>query len=368
MSEVKCNKEKGIEGEEFVRKIIMEASANAGKHVRVFNHVILDYDSVYGNRTAELDHIIVTDSKIIIGETKNGFYKELDYEKLPWTHLNGEPTDNPVVQNHYHKQVFCSIFNIQREKVVTAEFLLKHSKCQVKTQYPNDYVLGCDNLFDGICLLISDTNDKNGFSLLCSQLKAIEKKSIGREQEHNDNLTEVREIEEKTRTRDMHYKFKRTDKVACPLCNGNLIFRYKSWKKYKIGNRNKTKNIALGCSNYAITKCNSFIEPTKDGGEGFDNVEVIRIEERMGWTMEEQHQKTNLDEYISLKEENAKLQAMLKTEREKNKSKDDLIFKLKQIKNDLIAGEKEAISRAETAELENKSYKKIIGRIYVKKG
>lgn len=367
MLKKECNIEKGIDGEELVKKVIMKASATMGKHVKVFNHVILDFDSVYGRRTAELDHIIVTDNKIIIGETKNGFYKGTEYEKLPWTHLDGSQTDNPVVQNHYHKKIFCSLFNIQREKVVTVEFLLKYSKCKVRTQYANDYVLGIDNLFNGICLLISDDSGKSNFKQLCNQLKEIEKKSIGREQEHINNLIEIREIEEKTRTRDNHYKFKRTDVVLCPRCGANLVFRYKKWKKYKIGNKKKTKNIALGCSNFAITKCNSFIEPLKDGGGGFDNIQPIRIEDRMGWTMEEQHKKTILDEYISLKKENAELVTMLNAEKEKNKCNDDQIDNLNKINNHLIVDKKNAINRAEMAEFENRRYKKLIGKIYIKK-
>ena len=50
---------KGQEGEEFVIREVEKVANYLGKTVRCFNHVILDFDSVYGSRTAELDHIII---------------------------------------------------------------------------------------------------------------------------------------------------------------------------------------------------------------------------------------------------------------------------------------------------------------------
>lgn len=367
MAEAQSNIEKGAQGEAYVRDVIEKASKFVGKTVRVFNHVILDFYSVYGKRTAEIDHIIVLDDKIIIGETKAANYVRTDYREVPWTLLTGDTTDNPVVQNHYHKQVFCSCFNIPREQVVTIEFLLEYSKCSLRSHYSNDYVLGKDNLLEGLCLLFSEDKEKLNFDELCKQLEKIEANSVWRDAEHKENLEEIREIEEKTRTRDKHYRFKRTDIVNCPLCDGFLEFRYKPWVKKEVGNKKNTWNIALGCSNYPKTGCNAFIKPKKDGGQGFDNVEEIHIEDRMGWTMEERHVGTILDEYINLRKENERLKSSLQEERSKNQAKDKLILDLQKNNSYLRSDVDKANIRAHEAEKECKSFQRLLGKLYVKK-
>ena len=361
------NIEKGIQGEAYVRDVIEKASELLGKLIRVYNHVILDFPSVYGKRTAEIDHIIVTDDRIIIGETKAANYVQTDYSEETWTLLNGVTTDNPIEQNHFHKQIFCSCFDIPREQVVTVEFLLEYSERSVRSHYPNDYVLGKDNLLEGICLLLSEGKEKLDFDELCKQLEKIEAKSAWRDAEHKENLEEIREIEEKTRTRDNHYRFKRTDTVKCPLCDGFLFFRYKPWVKKKLGNKKNTWNIALGCSNYSKTGCDKFIEPKKDGGQGFDDVEEIHIEDRMGWTMEERHVGTILDEYINLRKENERLKNNLQAERSKNQAKDNQILDLRETNKRLESNVAKSINRAEEAEQECKRFKRFFGQVYIKK-
>jgi len=366
MAEAQSNIEKGTQGEAYVRDVIEKASKFVGKTIRVFNHVILDFYSVYGKRTAEIDHIIVLDDKIIIGETKAANYVRTDYGEVPWMLLNGDTTDNPIVQNHYHKQVFCSCFDIPREQVVTVEFLLEYSKCSLRSHYPNDYVLGKDNLLEGLCLLFSEDKGKQNFDELCKQLEKIETKSVWRDAEHKENLEEIREIEEKTRTRDKHYRFKRTDIVNCPLCDGFLEFRYKTWVKKELGNKKNTWNIALGCSNYPKTGCNIFIKPKKDGGQGFDDVKEIHIEERMGWTMEERHAGAILDEYMNLRKENERLKDSLYAERSKNQDKDKQYFDLREANKRLESEVAKAINRAEEAEHEYKRFKRLFGQVYIK--
>ena len=56
---------KGQEGEAFVIREVGKVANYLGKTIRCFNHVILDFDSVYGSRTAELDHIIICGDKIL---------------------------------------------------------------------------------------------------------------------------------------------------------------------------------------------------------------------------------------------------------------------------------------------------------------
>lgn len=56
---VEKNMIKGQEGEEFIIREVGKVAKYLGKIVRCFNHVILDFDSVCGSRTAELDYIII---------------------------------------------------------------------------------------------------------------------------------------------------------------------------------------------------------------------------------------------------------------------------------------------------------------------
>ena len=356
MAEMQSNIEKGIQGEAYVTDVIKKASKFVGKTVRVFNHIILDFYSVYGKRTAEIDHIIVLDDKIIIGETKAANYIRTDYREIPWILLNNDTTDNPVVQNHYHKQVFCACFNIPREQVITIEFLLNYSQCSLRSDYPNDYILGKDNLLNGLSLLFSEGKEKLNFDELCKKLEKIEADSVGRDTEHRKNLEEIRKIEEKTRTRDKHYRFKRTDIVNCPLCDGFLEFRYKPWVKKELGNKNNTWNIALGCSNYPRTGCNAFIKPKEDRGQGFDDVKEIHIEERMKWIMEERHVGTILDEYMNLKKENEKLKVNLQMERSKSQDKDKQVLDLKKTNSYLQNNIIKARKCAQEAENECKNF------------
>ena len=226
---------------------------------------------------------------------------------------------------------------------------------------------GKDNVQDGIGMLMIDDKDNFEFKHLCEQLEKVESMSKGREDEHIQNINEIREIEEKTRTRDKHYKFKRTDMVRCPACEGNLVFRYKHWVKYEIGNKKRTKNIALGCSNYASKQCNTFIKPTRDGGSGFDNIVAISIEERMEWTMDEQHVDTFWDKYNSLKVYNEEILDRLIKEKQNSSCKEKKIFELQKENEDLRKSIKSANERAKNAEIENKKYKRIFRKIYIKK-
>lgn len=220
-------------------------------------------------------------------------------------------------------------------------------------------MLGHDNLFDALCLLLADSKEADLYDELCKELEIIESSSIGREEEHKENIDEVSEIEEKTRTRDKHYRFKRTDIVKCPNCDDNLVFRYKFWVKKELGNKKNTKKIALGCSNFPITGCNVFIKPRKDAGIGFDDIKEIHIEERMGWTMEERHVDSILDNYYELEREVVALKKLLNVESEEVYKRDSQI--------DTMNNEMQNL-RTEIREHERRIQKDEDGNLVLKKG
>ena len=87
----------------------------------------------------------------------------------------------------------------------------------------------------------------------------------------------------------------------------------------------------------------------------------------MGWTMEERHVGTILDEYINLRKENERLKSSLQEERSKNQAKDKLILDLQKNNSYLRSDVDKANIRAHEAEKECKSFQRLLGKLYVKK-
>lgn len=359
--------EKGILGEKYVSQKIKETIKYLGKDIKLFGPIILKYYSIYGEMTCEIDHIIVLGNKVILGETKNGYYENIDYETECWKLLYGNDiTDNPVIQNHYHKEVFCSMLGIDLQNVVTVEFLLNYENCKIRTQYPNDYVLGKDNIFDYLLLLLNDYSDdlENDNSELCEKLQVYQFAYGKMKDNHIKRLTEVKRIEEKTRTRDGNYRFKRTDIAICPKCNSFLYLN----GEHEIVNVRTSFQIKVKCK-----KCDYFVPPYKDDDKGvpsgFFQIKSMHLAEYKRWEMEE-HINTAIDVYEQMKEENVMLkEAVERLKREKQNERTEFENKLNSI--DEMYRLKERELRTVTNELkkvkdENESYSRIVGPFYIK--
>lgn len=359
--------DKGILGEKYVSQKIKEAIKYWGKDIKLFGPIILKYYSIYGEMTCEIDHIIVLGNKVILGETKNGYYENIDYEAECWKLLYGNDiTDNPVIQNHYHKEVFCSMLGIELQKVITVEFLLNYENCKIRTQYPNDYVLGKDNIYDYLLLLFSDYSDstENDNSELCKKLQVYQSAYGKMKDNHIKRLNEVKKIEEKTRTRDGNYRFRRTDIAKCPKCSGFLYLN----GEHKTVNVRKSFQIEVKCK-----KCDYFVPPYKDDDKGvqsgFFQVKSMHLAEYKRWEMEE-HINTSIDIYEQMKEENATLkEAVERLKREKQNERTEFENKLNSL--DEMYRLKERELRTVTSELkkvkdENESYSHIVGPLYIK--
>ncbi|WP_308609560.1 hypothetical protein [uncultured Eubacterium sp.] len=94
---------------------------------------------------------------------------------------------------------------------------------------------------------------------------------------------------------------------------------------------------------------------------------AISIEERMEWTMDEQHVDTFWDKYNSLKVYNEEILDRLIKEKQNSSCKEKKIFELQKENEDLRKSIKSANERAKNAEIENKKYKRIFRKIYIKK-
>jgi len=74
-----------------------------------------------------------------------------------------------------------------------------------------------------------------------------------------EKIEKVKRIEEKTRTRDGNYRFKRTDIARCPNCNSFLYLNGEN----KIVHVRKSFQIEVKCK-----RCNFFVPPFKDDDKG----------------------------------------------------------------------------------------------------
>ncbi|OYP59669.1 hypothetical protein CG709_00355, partial [Lachnotalea glycerini] len=102
------NIEKGIVGEQEVINIIKKAIKLNQIQARIYNNVILEFPSMYGDNgylTTELDHIIVTDYFVYIIETKNEHYMKCSYKDEQWKLMSNEEVSNPLIQNRLHKNI-----------------------------------------------------------------------------------------------------------------------------------------------------------------------------------------------------------------------------------------------------------------------
>lgn len=124
----------GEKGELFVYSIVEKVLKRMDYRYGIARNSILPFDSVYGEKgyiTAEFDIIVFTPFFVFLFEIKNEFYNNYDYQEPLWKLANNQMVSNPITQNHTHKQVFCSEFNIPREKVITVEILLKNGKLEM---------------------------------------------------------------------------------------------------------------------------------------------------------------------------------------------------------------------------------------------
>lgn len=361
------NIEKGELGEKHVYSAIIEAAKISNTDVRVYNNVILEFPSMYGRLgmlTTEIDHVVITPCFIVLIETKNDYYKINNYEDYNWQLLNDTETSNPIMQNQLHKSIFCSVFDVLREKVLTVECLLKCNNCRTKTQFPNDFVLGSDNIRDGFVLLLATKGSELERDSLCNKLKDIELSSNSKREAHIENIKNAEKIERWTRTHEGHYNFKRTDIAICPACGGRLFFRGYLGVDYSRGNTRKSQQYLIGCSNYRITGCSYHKNYKKEKGVGFDEVHSITLQERMGWNQMEVEQKTILDKYYEQKIEleerekviiklNNRVNELTRTIDEKNKYISSLSDQVKKNEEKVICFQEQ--------------FKQICGPLYIKK-
>lgn len=364
------NIEKGKVGEGKVVEAIYKASKMADVKLKLFNNLILEFPSMFGEdgtMTTEIDHIAIVGKYIFIIETKMDKYMPYDYSENRWTLFNGTTTSNPIIQNRLHKNVFSSVFGIDRSVIFTVECLLNYQNCRIKTQYPNDYVLGNDNLIDGLALLFkTDTTDFD-YNDLFERLTLLERESGLNRKKHENFLATANKFWKWARSHEGHYNFKETDVALC-TCGGMLVIKGGKWPDYKRGNKRASWQQMIGCTNYKKdgTGCNVKFYYDTQLGRGFDKVVTTSIEERMGWEEMEASQTTLLDRYLNQEQIIKEKQEQMNLLKRRVEEQQRVIEKLKEENSVQKSRVDKVMSEQNCMKKELEKYLHLIGPLYRK--
>lgn len=305
-------RDKGKNGELIVYQEIISVLDKLGLEKRIIQNARFPFDSVYGEHgyiTAEIDVVVFTPYLIFLFEVKNEKYEEYDYKEPLWRLVGGEPVSNPIVQNHTHKEVFCSELKVPRERVVTVEVLLENGYVSnAISVYPNDYVFSINDMKNKLVYLLA-TTCRNVFEVeqFYRQFAELVAQNNISEEEHIKHLKRTEKIETRIRNVIGYVNLHRTDVVYCTNCrDGKLCFKEKNYLSTSKSFR-ESKHYFLGCSNYGNNgeKCSSgliYVDANKDSSS-FKEIKPESISHRNNWE-NEKVTKTMLDEMESLKETN----------------------------------------------------------------
>lgn len=366
------NEEKGNYGEQIAQEMITNAAKNIDGDIRVYNNIILEFPSVFGNSpegmfTTEIDHIIVTPYLVVLVETKNEEIAVGGYLEDTWILKNGEEVSNPINQNQMHKKVFCNTLGVDSNRVFTIELLLGQSVANCSSQNTNDYIMSDEDFERNLTLLLSTKYKKIMDVCLNEKLKQMEKQSEYKRNVHINNINKAKDISEWIRTHENAYVFSFLDTVKCPKCGSYMLFRKAKYVDYSRNNTRRSKQYMIGCLNYAITGCDGRVYYSKKKGEGFQKVNRISFEERSGWSEQEKTTNNILEDYWFVKRENAAIKNRLNDLADEIEGQESEIGEYKK-KTHLLSQEKQSVEK-EKIELKKElnKYKRLFGNIYIRR-
>ena len=190
--------------------------------------IINDYMIRIGNKTYQIDHIVVSLYGIFVIETKqyNGYLTGNDYDKT-WIQYSGKKKyyiNNPIHQNYGHIQALKKALELSDNNFISIVCISSRAKVKVKS---NKVVL-IGNLI---------TNIKSYHEKILLNYEEIYNKII------SFNITSRQERREHVKNIKKYVKQKRIDNInKCPKCGSHLIERESKYGKF------------LGCSNYPRCK------------------------------------------------------------------------------------------------------------------
>lgn len=230
--------QKGNDGEFLVARKL--TSLNEGKY-KVLNDILLQIDN---DKTAQIDHIVVSTYGIFVIETKNwnGFITG-GRDSYFWSKRNSgnniEIMKNPIKQNERHIEALKQIFskyniNINKELFYSLIVFVQGQKPKID-DLNNCSVIPLNDLVKKIHSYNKEILEESQIKELIELIQQENVEDIQTRLEHNERAKKV--------LQDKQDKIK---EHICPLCNGELT--------YKNGLHGKF----YGCSNYP--KCHFSIE------------------------------------------------------------------------------------------------------------
>ena len=304
MTDANYNKIAGEKGEKLVFDVVRQTMNELGYGKRIYTNCFLQYNSVFGEMTTEIDIVTFTPNRIYIIEVKNARFSNSDYLKPQWKLANSkdEKSDlccNPLLQNHNHKLILCEALRIPLEIVTTIEVLLINGKDHSRASpYPNDYVLDQEELHNDLrYILVSQERSVIDLDQVHEHfLKRIDKVKDAKDS-HEEKLHYVDNIRNHLILNN-HHLFKRTDHVICPFCR-------KEFLRFDSTHKNKEPDDGNGCAHESLilncNKCGRFLNYGNPNDlQMIRHLKALSIEKRNNWTMEERKMKTVMDEVNQL--------------------------------------------------------------------
>ena len=190
--------------------------------------IINDYMIRIGNKTYQIDHIVVSLYGIFVIETKqyNGYLTGNDYDKT-WIQYSGKKKyyiNNPIHQNYGHIQALKKALELSDNKFISIVCISSRAKVKVKS----NKVILIGNLI---------TNIKSYHEKILLNYEEIYNKII------SFNITSRQERREHVKNMKKYVKRKHIDNInKCPKCGSHLVERESKYGKF------------LGCSNYPRCK------------------------------------------------------------------------------------------------------------------
>lgn len=290
------NIEKGELGEKLVCDVVDEviSDKNFSDECYVLKNPIFKYKSIYGAdgfTTAEIDICVLTPFYIYLIEVKNEAFCNFNSNEPLSLLVNNEIVSNPIFQNHFHKLVFCSEFNIRRERVITIEVILDNNDLNITNPvFANDFVFLFDDFKEYFSELLDlELKRKFNTEVLYNNIKSKTLFSSFAKEQHINNLKKITKIMTRQKRVTGNIKFKRTDTAICPYCNtGELQFKDMPYISKK--NKKTSHHYALGCSNYNEDSiecdCGLLYVDKDKPFDKFISIIPISIEERNNWDKE----------------------------------------------------------------------------------
>lgn len=296
----------GIKGENKVKRAIYQTIKELGYMDRVYSNCLIQYDSIYGSMTAEMDVVFFSPKRIYIFEVKNAIFTSSGYDEKIWKLFDEEKggtekCSNPLLQNQYHKRVLCEALGIPLDSVTTIEVLLGNGKeNRRRSPLPNDFILDEQELFTDLkYVLVSLASTRKDFNIEQAHARFLEEIKKAKEDEvyHNHRIKRAKIIQRQLKEQNARF-FKFTDRVNCPFC-GKGEFIFESCYSARIQNEDQTqKKPCLKC-----IKCGKRLDYAhRNNLKKIQELEVISISDRNKWTEEENHMNTVWDERNSWKD------------------------------------------------------------------